>query len=814
MTDQSIRDLKDAIFCQEGPSPELLIGLAPFLTEPLLSRAIAVANAVTDPYQRALILLALAGSVHISDARRKSLVKAALNAANEISSRPKKIQVLEKIQPLAYGKDLRLVEAQLEQEQEQEDLMEIAIEKDLKFESSQSIDPGKLEWPSKGILVGGDTAAKDPDPNKHQRIIKKMESEETKSPLTEQIAAMGEDERSDLAREALARMQTRTVNTGFAPSLEADSPLNPRTPLEPGQTYCFWLDIGRPTLHSIETTPATIPDYVPAKARLVVAIFPFEGEIEITPGADVGELELQEDGTARVLRQPDPAIQAVSDRDILDRSLLFPVRAPAKEGTFRLRCNIYYQQILIQSRLVRATVAGDGLLRDGALQSRVDYALSHTLWADHLEGLAPHRLSILMNSNGDGTHTLSFLGAEGEELFKNSAVIPATELKLPIENARKALWKASWGEEKPWKEGGGQIYRYLDRLDANSDLKRLEEDLISLTRRGYLLYDAIIDKFTKSLSKSDELARLMLNPGMVQVAIRDSPTQILPAALFYDYPLDVQADGHKLCEAFVAALNSSMPLEKAPCFNGLCPHSKRDASGNPDGYVCPSGFWGFRHRLGFPTSLPEGRDVPSEILMDGGPQLVVGVATNLDRLDGHMRALREIRTDISWHYSEKRQDILDNLKSKKSHLVYFYCHGGVTANNVPYLQVGDGTGNDFIDGSNLRAYGVNWVGPQPLVFINGCHTTALDPESAINLVAKFVFAGSAGVIGTETTIFEPLACSFAEACLVDFLKDKSSIGDAIRTARLKLLKECNPLGLIYTPFVLPSLHVRENGEVG
>lgn len=809
MTGESIKDLKEVIFCQEGPSPELLIDLAPFLTEPLLSRAIAVANAVTDPYHRALILLALAGSDHISDARRKTLVKAAFNAANEISSRPKKIQVLEKIQKLAFGKDLRLVEAQLEQEQEQdqEALPCIAIEKNIEYESWHSIDRGKLEWPSKGILVGGDTAAKDPDSPGREHEKRRKLGEETKSLLTEKIASLGEDERGNLVREALARLQTRTVNTGFAPSVEADSPLDPKTPLLPAQSYCFWLDIGLPTLHSIEITPATIPDYVPPKARLVVAIFPFDGEIEITPGADVGELELQEDGTARVLRQPDPTVQTVSDRDILDRRLLFPVRAPAKEGIFRLRCNIYYQQILIQSRLVKATVAGDGLLRDGALQSQIDYALSHTLWADHLRGLAPQRLSILLNSNGDGTHTLSFLGAKGVELFKNSAVIPATELKLPIENARKALWKASWGEEKPWKEGGGQTYRYLNSSEAN--IGRLEEDLISLAIRGYLLYDAIIDKFSKSGSRSDELARLMLNPGMVQVAIRDSPTQILPAALFYDYPLDTQADGHKLCEAFVAALNSSTPLEKAPCFNGSCPHSKRDASGKPDGYVCPSGFWGFRHSLGFPTSLPEGRDVPPEIVMDEGPQLVVGVATNLDRLEMHMKALREIRTDIGWHYSENRQEILDNLKKSKSHLVYFYCHGGVTANSVPYLQVGDGKGNDFIDGSNLRAFNVTWVGPQPLVFINGCHTTALDPEMAINLVAKFISAGSAGVIGTETTIFEPLACTFAEACLGEFLKDKSSIGDAIRTARLKLLKECNPLGLIYTPFVIPSLHVKE-----
>lgn len=819
MTNPSIRDLKDAVFGQKGPSPDLLIQLAPFLAEPLLSRAISIANAISDPYQRALILLALAGSCHLSDESKKALVDTARDAAHEISSKPKMIEVLEKILTLTSGQDGISAEAQVTNQR-----IDQIVDRPLMASHTE-----KWELLSQGVSKSVDVSAEHLKEEKQtgmedvsrfgkkksagMKAPKPPKSDRKKDALKEKIVALGEDERSDLAREALNRLQTRTVNTGFALSKQADITLDAMIPLQPGQAYYFWLDIGLPTVHSIETTPTTIPDYVPAEARLVVAIFPFDDEIEINPEADVGELKLQADGTACVLHQPDASMKAASKKDILNRRLLFPVKVPGKEGTFRLRCNIYYEQILIQSRLVSATVAINGRPRSGALQSRIDYVLSHTLWADHLQGLAPHRLSILLNSNGDGTHTLSFFGAEGNDLFKNSAVIPATELKIPIENARKALWKVSWGKEEPWIEGKGQIYRYKDRLlDEDLDLKRLEEDLIPLARRGYILYNAIIRKFTRNRSKTYELARLMLNPGMVQIAIRDSPTQILPAALFYDYPLDAQADGHKLCEAFVAALKSGSPLDKSPCFSGSCPHSTGDINGDPDGYICPSGFWGYRHSLGFPTSVPDGMDVPSEIVVDEGPQMVVGVATNLDRLEGHMKALQGIRSDIGWHYSEKRMEIINNLKSPKSHLIYFYCHGGVTANSVPYLQVGDGKGTDYIDGSNLLAYHIIWDGPQPLVFINGCHTTALDPEKAINLVADFVSAGSAGVIGTEITVFEPLACSFAEACLGHFLKDKSPIGDAIRMARLKLLEEHNPLGLVYTPFVLPGLHVSENGR--
>ena len=93
---------------------------------------------------------------------------------------------------------------------------------------------------------------------------------------------------------------------------------------------------------------------------------------------------------------------------------------------------------------------------------------------------------------------------------------------------------------------------------------------------------------------------------------------------------------------------------------------------------------------------------------------------------------------------------------------------------------------------------------RPLVFINGCHTTALTPERALDLVTSFVEnANAAGVIGTEITIFEPLACEFAEHSLKWFL-DGEPIGECVRRARVALLAKHNPLGLVYIPFVLGS----------
>jgi predicted hotdog family 3-hydroxylacyl-ACP dehydratase len=596
--------------------------------------------------------------------------------------------------------------------------------------------------------------------------------------------------------EPLRPPQERVVNTGFAPLGQADQSIDKRMPLASGQRYYFWLDVGELDPNSIENIPTPIPiEHLPSEALLRVAIFGLKDEIEITPEADVGELQLLPDGTARVVRQPLQQSNPPLLSNLLTKRLFFPVTVPGKPGTFRLRCNIYFEQILIQSRLIHAQVMDKPQPTEEALRSVVDYTLSHTFWPAHLNRLDSHRLSLMLNTNGDKTHILIF-GQKDGSLFKNEAVLSATELKKPIENARKALCKVSWGDNNSWTGLPKQQYLYRDQ---KFDLDRLREDVTNLAIGGYILYNALIDKLSGGRKRADELAGLMRHSGLVQIAMRQSPSHVLPAALFYDYPLDTQAN-HKLCETFTSSLQGKEPLEKSACFSGACPsHNQLD-------HICPSGFWGYRHLLGMPVSVVDGTDVPPEIILKGKAEIVAGVATNLNQLNEHMQKLQTLHSNLGWHYSDNRAKILELLKTTKAHIIYFYCHGGL-ANNVPYLQVG--SGNDYIEGSNLRAYGISWDNPRPLVFINGCHTTALDPEQAINLVQDFVNTGGAGVIGTEITIFEPLACGFAEECLRLFLSGNSSIGEAVRSARLKLLKEGNPLGLVYTPFVIPSLRLKD-----
>lgn len=602
------------------------------------------------------------------------------------------------------------------------------------------------------------------------------------------------------------RSKPRIVNVGFA---REDKPAiqNKRDmPLVCDQSYYFWLEVGRLLKGNIDDEPVNLPtDSLPPDAVLTVVLFPFENELQIKPGADVGELKLLPDGSVVVERNVASPGNLEAGSRLLKRRLFFPVRTPKRDGVFRLRCNIYHKQVLVQSRLISANVMQRPHKVERALHSNLDYTLTRTLSPSHFAGMEQHRLSIMLNDNGDGTHGLRFWGegnggATGRE-FKADATISGQKLEDLIVQARGALRKVSWGDAEQWQDHKAYLYNGPRNFD------RLKADLIELAKKGYRFYDGIIGHFTRATSQTaDMLADLMLKPGQVQIALKESATLLIPASLLYDYSLDDGISSHKICPAFSRDFKGNVPLEQTDCFNGMCP-----SRGNRD-TVCPSGFWGYRHILGLPLSVAGADDAPTQINWQDAPQLTVAVSTNLEFFKQHEEAIeKQLKARwpaLGWNYAETRQLTLQYLKDKKPQLVYFYCHGGLE-NNAPYIKVGPRK-DDKITRSNLRAYGIRWVAPRPLVFINGCHTTAVEPEQALEFVSGFIeVANAAGVIGTEITVFESLAKRFAEDCLQRFILNMQSIGEAVRGARLTLLKDGNPLGLVYIPFVMANLKMSQ-----
>jgi hypothetical protein len=446
------------------------------------------------------------------------------------------------------------------------------------------------------------------------------------------------------------------------------------------------------------------------------------------------------------------------------------------------------------------------------LVAKVDYTISTSLDFQRVVDRQPHRLSLMVNETEDGSHGFMFAAAGQQSIYCPAWFTPG-EIDADVNAVRDALRLAAYGHADPWVKNWE--YRY-----GNPTIEQLAEDLKRLALAGHRVHSTIKARLScetaDGVDAADRLVELMKTPGLVEIASRISPSLVLPAAALYGEPLDdgLSLSDLELCADFIKALKAEkVDLENHACFNGQC-----TSAGN-DKVVCPGNFWGFRHWLGLPVSVrpyASGRDNQAheaavQIVYDSDPLFDVSFATALDFRD-HLDWL-ERRLQVSLRQASTRADTFELFKSGQPHIFYFYCHAGLNPSNIPYLRVG-GDAENPITPTNVSDK-VRWPITRPLVFINGCHTTALEPNQALQFVSAFVENGHAsGVIGTEITIFEPLATEFAQEFFSRLIVQSQSVGRAVHSARLALLARMNPLGLAYVPFAPADLVLRRRSVAG
>ena len=585
---------------------------------------------------------------------------------------------------------------------------------------------------------------------------------------------------SGAAHETQVVESEAVVSTGFADPEIPGVGLEPNVPLELDHRHVYWLELGPLASDAIDAEPAGLVIPSGLGHTLDVVLFDPHGQIRIEQAH--GQLEIDPDSGVGYVVGNESAVR--------ERRLLLPLRTPSRTGRFTLRSCIYAEGVLLQSRLVTFAVGRPVRRKRPALRSQLDFNIAAST-AAIARPHEQHALSLLLN-DANGSHSLYAVTSGGERRVLASGDIQPGVIEALVEEARVALNMAAWGSVEEWQD---QPYRYKERPAD----EQLRTDLVRFAMRGYALYDTMLTQL--GIGDTGPFADTVKAPVLIQMAHVSTPTVVLPLAMVYDHPLDTgeEPEAIKLCPAFLEAYHAKTDLRELTCIQGTCP-TAGDLT-----IVCPSGFWGFRHGIGLPIS-GDGVDLPSSI--GGGlPRVgVAAVATDPAFIgwSDHQSQLSKL-PDFSWTFAFDRTDAFEQFATRSPQLVYFYCHGGLTEHR-PYVLIGP-LGGPRIYASYFRATGLRWNQPRPLVVLNGCHTTSLGPEQAHPLVAALVtVAGAAGVIGTETTIFEPLATSFAEAFLAGF-DAGAMVGWAIRDARLTLLREGNPLGLVYIPYVMPDLRL-------
>jgi hypothetical protein len=471
------------------------------------------------------------------------------------------------------------------------------------------------------------------------------------------------------------------------------------------------------------------------------------------------------------------------------RHLFIALRSPEKPGDAQLRVGIYFCNNLVQSLRLSARIEAEE--RDGlGHHSEVDYTLTNFL-AD-VSFLKPRTLHVLTNDNPEGTHRLLIKDGDNEVL---SFRLSEGQMRDAIEAARRFLRDAHIEESRSWLSGK----KLRSRLDENN-AKRKQDFVADLKQFATLGSKLWAKLFESQVDWWERLSR----PGTIQVSRTGGSSFVFPWALLYGLPLEGDPSKYKECRVLKQWEQVAEAMDE---HSRTCPY-ENETEHKALNTVCPFAFWGFRHIIEQPPSVPPGRYIPLAIRSaHEPPKLIAGLCQRLDRgtTENHLRRLAPV---VKCNSLEAMRTTL----TEDVEIVYFYVHGERkelpgAKGSTPALELGQG---EWFEPEDLVAWRRSvwppghWRDLSPLVFINGCHTAEITPESLLSFVDSFSAAGAAGVIGTEITLEQTLASEVAERFFSHFRRHEN-VGVALHATRIELLKKGNLLGLAYTPYCSAEL---------
>jgi hypothetical protein len=169
---------------------------------------------------------------------------------------------------------------------------------------------------------------------------------------------------------------------------------------------------------------------------------------------------------------------------------------------------------------------------------------------------------------------------------------------------------------------------------------------------------------------------------------------------------------------------------------------------------------------------------------------------------------------IELAYRDNRDRIISALADGGQHVYYFYCHGeSDKAHKIFRLKVGEPSKVGFIESADLDPDEIKWLMPQPLFVMNGCDTVAITPDETHGFLSTLKTLGASGIVGTEIKVWTQLARPVG-LLLLTYLLDGMSIGEAFLEMRKYLLRQLNPLGLVYSYYSPATLHFHDPDKCG
>ena len=521
---------------------------------------------------------------------------------------------------------------------------------------------------------------------------------------------------------------------------------------------------------------------------------------------------------------------------------------PKEAGMRRLRTCIYYRNVLLQSVLLEALVAGEGTeqaskgfeSKETLITGRttdylatVDFAL--------LDELPQPSLNVFTNHDQHGTHWVGVYSDGDTSAFQlDSGDMRAFD--KGVLTTRAARMREIFLEI----EGEKHSYKLNATLPlSDEDLKRREGYLRDLALSGWRLFHSTFISGSDGSSDSDNAERLdnlrntIQDSHIISIARCGPDSGTLPWAATYSNSLDTnKEDQISLCGVFKKQLadnkwSGNTLVEKHDLLDDPkrcrslpeCPlqTQKRRLT------VCPFGFWGFLHQVEQPLQQVKPTSVDEEPVelknynfgqtsfltrtANAPAKLAIGAYPGIPDVSEHKAEIAALHhtSSLEMDYQDDRDQIMSMLTEGGQHFYYFYCHGDVDEQQKIFrLKLGPSPPGKpgYIESADLDPAEIRWETPNPLFIMNGCETMAVSPDVTHGFLNTLKRLGASGIIGTEEKVWTQLARPFGVQ-LLKHLLNGMSVGEAFLEVRKTLLRQYNPLGLMYSYYSPATLHLHD-----
>jgi hypothetical protein len=563
-------------------------------------------------------------------------------------------------------------------------------------------------------------------------------------------------------------------------------------PLRTDSFYRLQLDIGTPAKGSIVRDPDEVPvEKLPERRGghwLEVGIA--SGDLDVSN--QTRHLFLPTEGAAWVCDCERNGTHHCKPKE-RQYTLDLGVRTGSEPQPAHARISLYFENNVIQSLSLAAdVVAGDEAHERGGIVAITDFTLSKRLTDVGL--LEPRRAAIVVNETPTGTHTIVFKGSS-EELIR--ITFSETQLERAMEETRQNLLDI---HIKAF--GAGRRENRLKK-DNRKGREELRADLTSMAEAGADYWIKLADEGVEGLEAAGAN-----DSKTIQVARVPSSVFVFPWAAVYDLPLGMREEGYDYCPLIEEWDGTGSLVDPTV---DTCPHAEEHRG--KENVICPFGFWGFRYVIEEPASTANAAP-PLCVNASEPPAIAFATSAQLNATltKKHLATLCKNFPGAKPQLADSRIRVGKCLGEANLGIAYFYCHGrAATETAKARIEVGKA---DPIEPRQIitwhrtawKSVPDHWKKTRPLVFLNGCHTGDLLPQTPVNFVDSFSLVGASGVVATEVTLDQAMASEASEV----FFKHLAGtpgmgVGEALRRTRVHFLGKGNMLGLAYTAYCRAEL---------